>query len=163
MNNKKVLCALFIACALSFVLADSLARGWGDNIRWNTLDDAKKVAAESNQPIMVIIHKTWCGACKRLKGEFGASKEIEELSSRFVMVNLEDDEEPKKVEYTPDGGYIPRIFFLEPSGKVRSDLYNKQGNPSYKYYYADANTVLSGMKQAFAELSNAHSAIGAEL
>ena len=40
-------------------------RGFGDKIDWVTLDYAKKHSSE--KPIMILVHKTWCGACKRLK------------------------------------------------------------------------------------------------
>ena len=39
---------------------------------------------------MVVIHKSWCGACKRLGPDFAATKEVTELSSEFVMIVRHD-------------------------------------------------------------------------
>lgn len=47
------------------------------------------------------------------------------------MVNTEDDEEPTG-SYSPDGGYIPRILFLNADAEVDETIYNKAGSDKYK-------------------------------
>jgi protein-disulfide reductase (glutathione) len=128
-----------------------LARGWGDGIEWQTLDVAKQIAKQTQRPIMIIVHKTWCGACKRLKPLVAASEEIAELSSNFVMVNLEDSEEPEDAQFTPDGGYIPRVLFAGPSGRVDASIKNEGGNPKYRYFYTDAGGIVSSMRSAMSK------------
>ncbi|XP_030844750.1 thioredoxin domain-containing protein 12 [Strongylocentrotus purpuratus] len=98
--------------------------------------------------MMLVNHKTWCGACKALKPKFAASEEILKLSSDFVMVNVEDDEEPEGSQFQPDGGYIPRILFLNSDGVVQPDLINTLGNPQYKFFYSNALMVTEAMKSA---------------
>eukprot|EP00456_Euglypha_rotunda_P030815 TRINITY_DN24001_c0_g1_i2.p1 TRINITY_DN24001_c0_g1~~TRINITY_DN24001_c0_g1_i2.p1 ORF type:complete len:111 (-),score=15.26 TRINITY_DN24001_c0_g1_i2:92-424(-) len=98
--------------------------------------------------MMLIFHKTWCGACKSLKPRFAEATDIEPLAKEFVMVNLQDDEHPSDPMYSPDGGYIPRIYFTDASGQVRNEIYNSEGNPKYKYYYSSVSQIVDGMKRA---------------
>lgn len=38
--------------------------------------------------------------------------EFADLSKKFVMVNVEDDEEPTGSQFVVDGEYVPRVFFM---------------------------------------------------
>uniref|UniRef100_A0A6I8NIS5 Thioredoxin domain containing 12 n=1 Tax=Ornithorhynchus anatinus TaxID=9258 RepID=A0A6I8NIS5_ORNAN len=124
------------------------AKRFGDHIHWRTLEDGKKEAAASGLPLMVIIHKSWCGACKALKPKFAESKEISELAHNFVMVNLEVGlgEAPLPA---PRRG----LGWVDPSGKVHPEIVNEKGNPSYKYFYISADQVVHGMKEAQEKLT----------
>ena len=145
---KFLLLVSFTTCILS------KSNGWNDNIAWeSSMDSFKAKIIESGKPGMLVIHKSWCGACKALKPKFAESKEIEEASENFVMFNALDDDEPNGNEFKPDGGYIPRILFLDGKGNVVKDLVNK-GRDSYKYYYPSPNDVVRGMKNALEHFEN---------
>lgn len=83
--------------------------GFGNNYVWaGSLESGLQIATHHRKPLMVIIHKSWCTACRNLKPKFANSPEIQTLSKHFVMVNLLDEEEPKNNVFAPDGTYIPR-------------------------------------------------------
>ena len=58
------------------------------------------------------------------------------------MVNAEDDEAPHgDTSFDIDGGYIPRIFFMDSNGAVKEDIINAGGNAKYKYFYSTEGMV----------------------
>ncbi|CAL1532157.1 unnamed protein product [Lymnaea stagnalis] len=140
--------APFFMFATSSILGTvaAAAESWGRNIRWVSLKEGQKLAREQKKPAMVVITKTWCRACKALRPQFASNKEIEKMSNDFIMINLEDDDEPKGIDLQPDGTYYPRVVFLDHNGSVmRNVMYKKTGG--YKYYYPHATAIAHNMKE----------------
>ena len=124
------------------------SNGLGDHIEWQPWSKGILSAKESGKPIMVILHKSWCPACKALKPKFEASKDIGQLSSHFVMINAKEGEEPMdEPKLNIDGAYIPRVIFLDSEANVLTDVFNEKGNPKYLYYHMDANSIADSMKK----------------
>uniref|UniRef100_A0A915PMW9 Thioredoxin domain-containing protein n=1 Tax=Setaria digitata TaxID=48799 RepID=A0A915PMW9_9BILA len=124
--------------------------GFGEDIDWVKWEDAVELAMEVNKPIFLLVHKSWCHACKALKKTFqqsNARKAFKKLSEYFVMVNTEDDDEPYEEEYRPDGKYIPRVLFLDKNGDLLPQFKNKKAEyKNYAYYYSSPADVLNSMK-----------------
>ncbi|KAH9523673.1 Thioredoxin domain-containing protein 12 [Bulinus truncatus] len=135
------------AASTVFGTVAAAAESWGKNIKWVTFKEAQKLAKEQNKPTMVLVTKTWCRACKALRPKFASNQEIEKMSSEFIMVNLEDEDEPRNVDLQPDGTYFPRILFLDSDGYLMKDIYNREGSSQYRYYYSDSNPIVENMKE----------------
>ena len=129
------------------------SNGFGDQVNWV---DYSSALSDSSRPTMIILHKSWCAACKNLKPKLAENLDFEELSQKFSMVNAgEDNELHNNADLSVDGSYIPRIFFLDPQGQVLDQVYNSKGNPSYKYFYFNVDTVLSSMRQVLEDFPEA--------
>jgi len=145
-------------CVLAFAESEEdsnadLSNGLGDHIEWHKLEEGFALSKSERKPLMLIIHKSWCGACKSLKPKFRESKEVSEKSSAFVMVNTMDEDEPVGDVYTPDGGYIPRILFFDPDGKFLPNVINEGGNDQYKYYYFNDIAIVKSMERVISKFS----------
>ncbi|KAI5726157.1 hypothetical protein M8J77_024607 [Diaphorina citri] len=142
-----------IACFVLFLSSVSskqpnYARGFGDHLKWQLLDQGLTAAKESRKPIMAVFHKSWCGACRSLGPKVANSDKIAELSKHFELINVYDDEEPDDNKYFPDGSYIPRILFLDADGEVDRKIYNQKGSKEHKYFYYNAQSIVDSMQHA---------------
>lgn len=129
-----------------------LADGWGEEYSWQpSLEAAISAAEVQSKPIMLVIHKSWCGACKNLKASFSVDDEAIDLSQDFVMVNLGDGKAPDDPKFKIDGSYVPRVYFLKPDGTILPDFYNKEGNPKFKFYYHSMDNLVDVMWEVLEE------------
>ena len=130
-------------------VATAPANGFGDQIAWRTLDEGLAEAAELRRPLMLVVHAAWCSSCQALKPSF-SNETLVDLSHDFVMINLDQDAEPRSLEFAPDGSYIPRVVFLDPrTGRTDPTILN-QRRADRRYYYGAADDIVGAMKKALA-------------
>ncbi|NP_001279175.1 anterior gradient protein 3 precursor [Callorhinchus milii] len=127
---------------------ETLSRGWGDGLTWvQTYEEGLHKARKSNKPLMVIHHLDNCPHCHALRKVFAESEEIQSLADNdFIMLNLKHETSDKHL--SPDGKYVPRILFVDPSMTVRADITGKYANRLYAYEPKDIPILIQNMKKA---------------
>lgn len=129
--------------------ATAPAHGFGQAIAWQSLDEGLARARREARPLMLLVHASWCRSCKALRPAFDAP-DLEALSEAFVMVNVDQDDDPRVREFAVDGAYVPRVLFLDPStGTAVRDLKNPDRTQSL-YYYSSSDELVGVMKKALA-------------
>ncbi|XP_073438261.1 anterior gradient protein 3-like isoform X2 [Dendrobates tinctorius] len=126
----------------------TLSRGWGDEITWvQTYEEGLYNTKKSNKPLMVIHHLQDCQYCQALKKAFSESEEVQTLAKEnFIMLNLMHETTDKNL--APDGQYVPRILFIDPSLTVRADITGRYSNRRYTYEPQDVPLLIENMKKA---------------
>ncbi|GLD61511.1 anterior gradient protein 3-like protein [Lates japonicus] len=134
------------------VRPQSLSRGWGDNISWvKSYEEGLAKMESSQKPLMVIHHRDECPHSQALKKAFAAQKSVQKMAKEdFIMLNVV--EETMDPNMAPDGYYVPRILFVDPSKTVRRDIAGKYSNRLYTYEPSDMTYLVKNMKKAKALL-----------
>jgi protein-disulfide reductase (glutathione) len=123
------------------------ADGWNDRIAWRGLDEGLREAQQTGMPVMMVVHTPWCGNCQKLKRSF-ADPKLERLSEQFVMVHVDQDQNPEATLYGPDGQYIPRVMFLDEQGTVDQRLQNPNRPNRHRFFYTPQEDLVAAMRQA---------------
>ncbi|KAJ8341989.1 hypothetical protein SKAU_G00319170 [Synaphobranchus kaupii] len=126
----------------------TLSRGWGDELIWaQTYEEALFKSKTSNKPLMVILHLEDCPHSSALKQAFANSKELQKLADEdFILLNLVYETTDKHL--SPDGQYVPRILFVDPTLTVRADITGRYSNRLYAYEPSDISLLISNMQKA---------------
>ena len=129
-------------------IPQTLSRGWGDQLIWaQTYEEALYWSRSRNKPLMVIFHLEDCPHSKSLKKVISEDNEIQKsLDEEFILLNLVYETTDKHL--SPDGQYVPRIIFVDPSMTVRADIIGRYSNRMYAYEPSDIKLLLENMKKA---------------
>ena len=118
--------------------------------RWVPISSALDVLASGDgRPGMLVIHKSWCGACKSLGPKFANSEAIQGLADRFVMINIQDDDDTNDPNFALDGAYYPRIYFLGSDGKPMPQY--TSANPKYRHFFGTPEDIVAAMNKVLAD------------
>ncbi|RLW11296.1 hypothetical protein DV515_00001571 [Chloebia gouldiae] len=72
---------------------------------------------------------------RALKKVFAEHKDIQKLAEKFILLNLVYETTDKNL--APDGQYVPRVLFIDPSLTVRADITGRYSNRLYAYEPSD--------------------------
>ncbi|MFQ5668293.1 MAG: thioredoxin family protein [Candidatus Binatia bacterium] len=133
--------------------ARAAAEDWNDaKIKWMPYEEGLAAAKQAHRPICLIFYTTWCPHCANYSKVFHDPQVVEKARS-FVMIGLDRDKNRERSkQYSPDGEYIPRTYFLSSDGKLDESL--TETRPKYKYFYDERNpaSILAGMDRALKKL-----------
>ncbi|XP_006085111.1 anterior gradient protein 3 isoform X2 [Myotis lucifugus] len=155
LHSALALCLFLVAVSSNLAIAikkekrppQTLSRGWGDDITWvQTYEEGLFHIQKSNKPLMIIHHLDECPHSQALKKVFAENKEIQKLAEQFILLNLVYETTDKHL--SPDGQYVPRIMFIDPSLTVRADITGRYSNRLYAYEPSDAALLVDNMKKA---------------
>jgi thiol:disulfide interchange protein len=143
-----ILAGLVLLAALSAARAHA-AGDWNDSgVNWRPYSEGIAEAKKQKKPVCLIFYTDWCPHCKNYSSVFHDPKVVEE-SKNFVMIRLNADQEKELAkQYSGDGGYIPRTFFLTPEGKLDTSIHAPRDKYMYFYDEKDPASVLAAMAEA---------------
>ncbi len=132
--------------------APSVGETWGGAaIAWRTPTEGLAEAQRTGKPMMLVLFTTWCPHCKNYSKLFDDPR-VAEAAKGLVMVRTDaDKDEATSNKYQPDGGYIPRTFFLKADGAM-ADIKAHEGKFAYFYDERDPAPLLAAMARAKREL-----------
>jgi thiol-disulfide isomerase/thioredoxin len=122
---------------------------WNDRqIAWVSLDEAVAAARIDPKPICLVVYAEWCPHCHKYSSVFHDAKVVKK-AKQLIMVRMDaDKDEPAASRYAPDGGYVPRTFFLDSVGKVRKEVLMRSQRYAYFYPESDPAWLLRSMNAA---------------
>lgn len=146
-----------------------------DNGWVSTMADGIQLARQQNKPIMLVIHRHWCSACKELIPLVKSNAEIIKVNKNFITVEMTGSNEKEEEKYAPDGLYVPRlvsisfffffffakykvfttnkclsrILFMNSNGELMANIRNESNlTGTNTYVYSNPSDLINSMKKA---------------
>lgn len=100
-------------------------------IAWRDMQTGVPEAIKTGKPVLMVMHATWCTACRRYREVFKDERVIAQ-SKKFVMILVDVQTYPDvNGAFAPDGTYVPRTLFVDSDGEVDKVLVGS--DPQYPH------------------------------
>ena len=133
--------------------AAAAAETWNAaQIDWQPYEAGLARAKAQNKPVCLIFSATWCSHCRAYSHVFEDARVVAR-AKQLVMIHLDADADSTLAsQYTRDGGYVPRTFFLAPDGTLDPDIH--AARPKFVHFFDehDPASLLGGMETALHKL-----------
>lgn len=151
-SSLRIPALAFLIALTAFAWRVPAAHAGGDwnesGINWQGYEAGLAAAKKGGTPICLIFYTEWCPHCTKYSAVFHDPKVVEKSKS-FVMIHLDKDKNVAlSAKYKPDGEYIPRTYFLSPSGELIADIHAPRDKYQYFYNEADPAELLAAMDSA---------------
>jgi thioredoxin-related protein len=127
--KKVIYCALlfFILGNFKPVLAQELP---DDNLDWQQMDRALKLASDQDKLILIDVFAQWCPYCQRMQSEVYPSEKVEEKVKKYFIPVRIDTESSKSMSYLGNEftesefaaalryRSVPTTYFMNAKGEV---------------------------------------------
>ena len=71
-------------------------------------------ALKSEKPMLAVFYVDWCGYCLRFMPKFATLSRVYKDKFNFVMINVEETEQTKKMAEEVGIGGFPTVYILDP-------------------------------------------------
>ncbi|HEU5072906.1 MAG TPA: thioredoxin family protein [Polyangiaceae bacterium] len=139
----------FAGCAPYTPSTANYPSDWNrDRIAWQPYALGLRAAAREHKPILLVFYTDWCPHCHNYSRVFHDPRVVE-ASRAFVMIRIDRDGDPELSQaYVVDGDYVPRTFFLLPSGDLMKQLHAARSDFRYFLDEYEPDELLDLMQQA---------------
>lgn len=165
MRNKFSFLVIIIILSILAGFAFINKRDSAENILNNSLKQAK----ETNKPVLVVFHASWCKWCRHLEDALNSHELKKIIDDHFVIAYIDVlEKKDKKDELENPGGEkimndmggknagLPFYVFITPKGKkiVNSNAMPKNQNIGYPVSKSEIMTFIKLLKKSSHGLTN---------
>ncbi|MFZ5831404.1 MAG: thioredoxin family protein [Planctomycetota bacterium] len=138
--------------ALALLVSITASAAWANTpTGWQaTLDNAKRLAGQTNRLVLVFVHADWCQYCKVMEREFlDSPASLGRMQDGYVPVKVNADQFPMTAkQYGVDR--MPTTLILSPDGQLLDKIQGRVAEPQFFARLDQVSAAVRARQQMYA-------------